>query len=38
LNSGPTPWATPPPFFCEGIFWDRILQTCNPLDFCLLSS
>jgi hypothetical protein len=23
LNSGPTTWATPPVFFCEGFFRDR---------------
>jgi hypothetical protein len=30
LNSGPTPWATPPAlffFFFEGFFWDRVFQT-----------
>jgi hypothetical protein len=24
LNSGPTPWATPPALFCEGFFWNRV--------------
>jgi hypothetical protein len=27
LNSGPTPWATPPALFCEGFFWERNLWT-----------
>jgi hypothetical protein len=30
LNSGPTPWATPPAFFCAGFFQDRISQTICP--------
>jgi hypothetical protein len=30
LNSGPTPWATPPAPFCEGFFWDRVSQTFCP--------
>jgi hypothetical protein len=46
LNSGLTLWATPPPLFCEGFFWDRVLWTIclelasnyNPPDLCLLSS
>jgi hypothetical protein len=24
LNSGPTPWVTPPVLFCDGFFWDRV--------------
>jgi hypothetical protein len=24
LNSGPSPWATPPALFCDGYFWDRV--------------
>jgi hypothetical protein len=29
LNSGPTPWATPPTLFWNGFFQDRILRaTC----------
>jgi hypothetical protein len=24
LNSGPTPWATPPAPFCDGCFWDSV--------------
>jgi hypothetical protein len=27
LNSGPTTWATPVILFCDGCFWDRVLQT-----------
>jgi hypothetical protein len=27
LNSGPTPWPTPPAFFCNGFFWHRLLRT-----------
>jgi hypothetical protein len=47
LNSGPSPWATPPAlFFVKGFFWDRLSRTIvprlasnhNPPDLCLLSS
>jgi hypothetical protein len=27
LNSGPTPWVSPPALFCEGFFQDRVLRT-----------
>jgi hypothetical protein len=27
LDSGPTPWFTPPALFCDGYFWDRALRT-----------
>jgi hypothetical protein len=27
LNSGPTPWASPPALFSDGLFWDRVLWT-----------
>jgi hypothetical protein len=27
LNSGPSPWATPPALFCEGFFWDKVPRT-----------
>jgi hypothetical protein len=27
LNSGPTPWVTPPALFCDGLFQDRVLRT-----------
>jgi hypothetical protein len=30
LNSGPTPWATPPAFFCDGFFWDSVSWTICP--------
>jgi hypothetical protein len=30
LNSGPTPWATPPALVCEGFFWDRVSWTICP--------
>jgi hypothetical protein len=30
LNSETTPRATPPAFFCGGLFWDRVLQTISP--------
>jgi hypothetical protein len=30
LNSGPTPWATPPTLFGEGFFWDRVSQIICP--------
>jgi hypothetical protein len=30
LNSGPTPWVTPPALFCEGFFQDRVSQTICP--------
>jgi hypothetical protein len=30
LNSGPMPWATPPAFFCDMFFWDRVLWTICP--------
>jgi hypothetical protein len=30
LNSGTTPWATPPALFYDGSFWDRVSQTICP--------
>jgi hypothetical protein len=27
LNSGPTPWATPPALFCDGLFQDKVSWT-----------
>jgi hypothetical protein len=27
LNSGPTPWATPPALFLWTVFWDRVSKT-----------
>jgi hypothetical protein len=30
LNSGPSPWATPPELFCDGFFWDRVSWTVCP--------
>jgi hypothetical protein len=27
LNSGPSPWATPPALFLWRVFWDRVSQT-----------
>jgi hypothetical protein len=30
LNLGPTSWATPPAFFCDVFFWDRVWQTICP--------
>jgi hypothetical protein len=30
LNSGPTPWATPPALFCDGFFQDRVSGTISP--------
>jgi hypothetical protein len=31
LNSGPTPWATPPALFCDGVFQARVLRTICPI-------
>jgi hypothetical protein len=30
LNSGPTPWATPPVLFFDVFFWDRVSWTICP--------
>jgi hypothetical protein len=30
LNSGPSPWATPPALFLWRVFQDRVLQTSCP--------
>jgi hypothetical protein len=30
LNSGPSPWATPPALFCDEYFWDRVSRTICP--------
>jgi hypothetical protein len=30
LNSGPSPWATPPALFLWRVFWDRVLWTICP--------
>jgi hypothetical protein len=30
LNSGPSPWATPPALFCEGCFQVRVSWTICP--------
>jgi hypothetical protein len=46
LNSGPSPWATPPALFLWRVFWDRVSRNYllrlasnhNPPDLCLLSS
>jgi hypothetical protein len=46
VDSGPSPWATPPALFCDGYFRDRVLASYlpgltlnhNPPDLCLLSS
>jgi hypothetical protein len=27
LNLRSTPWAAPPSLFCDGFFWDKVLQT-----------
>jgi hypothetical protein len=37
LNSGPTPWATPPTLFHVGYFWDRVSRTICQGDFELPS-
>jgi hypothetical protein len=29
LNSGPTPWATPPALFLWRVFWDRVSRTIS---------
>jgi hypothetical protein len=26
MNSGSTPWATPPALFCDGFYWDRVSE------------
>jgi hypothetical protein len=33
LNSGPTPWATPPDTFCEEFHWGRVLWTLCQIWF-----
>jgi hypothetical protein len=30
LNSGPTPWTTPPALFYDGFFWGRGSRTICP--------
>jgi hypothetical protein len=30
LNSGPSPWATPPVLFLWKVFWDRVSWTICP--------
>jgi hypothetical protein len=30
LNSGATPWATPPFLFCDGFYRDRVFKTICP--------
>jgi hypothetical protein len=30
LNSGPTPWATPPALYCDEYFQDRVSWTICP--------
>jgi hypothetical protein len=45
LNSGPTPWALLPAPFCDGFFWDGVINYLpglalnhDPPDLCLLCS
>jgi hypothetical protein len=45
LNSGPSPWTTPPVLFCDGFFNSISRTICpglasnlDPPDLCLLSS
>jgi hypothetical protein len=30
MNSGLTPWATPPALFCDGFYWDRVSELFCP--------
>jgi hypothetical protein len=30
LNTGPSPWATLPALFCNGIFWHKVSRTIFP--------